>query len=218
MNLSIYCRDDIRLLEMAYKKSVHRPTSHHYVVGGKGQNSHERTLARSIVFLCTQSRGRGHEDSFSALSTFNFHKTLNDFFVLFLLFVQLSPATQGGLDEECEVEDEAKMKACIEWEAGMKELASEKVKKLAETHDEHEFKVEKIDEVITELIDMAKAAPAREFHHEDSSDMKKKIDEAEQAALAASKEFGATSKEARLAWEAYEDIAASGLFNAMGHD
>merc|ERR1712137_1092396 len=129
-----------------------------------------------------------------------------------------SPATQGGLDEECDIQDQAKIEACIEWEEGMKTLATDKIKQLAESHDEHEYKVEKINDVVDELIEMAKAAPPREFHHEDSSDMKTKIDEAEAAALAASKEFGATSKEARLAWESYEDIASSGLYNAMGHD
>ena len=208
MNLSIYCRDDIRLLEMAYKNVCCWA-----VRWGRRGTKLSCKEYRIHLHPISGTRTRGVSFQHCQLS-----QSTHDFFVLFLLFVQLSPATQGGLDEECEVEDEAKMKACIEWEAGMKELASEKVKQLAETHDEHEFKVEKIDEVITELIDMAKAAPAREFHHEDSSDMKKKIDEAEQAALAASKEFGATSKEARLAWEAYEDIAASGLFNAMGHD
>lgn len=110
------------------------------------------------------------------------------------------------------------MNACIEWEEGMKALASEKVKQIAETHNEHEYKADKIQNVIDEMVEMAKAAPAREFHHVDSEEMRAKINEAESAALAASKEFGATSKEARLAWEVYEDIAASGLYNAVGHD
>mmetsp|Transcript_1709 Transcript_1709/g.2446 ORF Transcript_1709/g.2446 Transcript_1709/m.2446 type:complete len:214 (-) Transcript_1709:243-884(-) len=132
-----------------------------------------------------------------------------------------SPATKGGLDKECEIEEDASQsEICADYEKATAELmASEKIAQLEAFHNDHENKVDNIDAIVQEMIELSKqAAAAGEFRHEDSAEMKKVIDEAEATALAATKEFGATSKEARLAWETYEDVAASGVYNAVGKD
>lgn len=107
----------------------------------------------------------------------------------------------GGADTECDVD--ASSAACMEY--------SEKMEALQKLMDEYQPKVDQLKSLATEIqaikVTASQAPPAA------SSPALK-------TALAAAKEaeakFGKGSPEATVAWAELEDVAASGLGNAMG--
>mmetsp|Transcript_15443 Transcript_15443/g.31900 ORF Transcript_15443/g.31900 Transcript_15443/m.31900 type:complete len:224 (-) Transcript_15443:750-1421(-) len=120
-----------------------------------------------------------------------------------------SVAYQGGLDTECEIEDDGAMSAaCEEYDAKMQELS--------ELMGEYEDKLERLKTVTSDLSDIKMKAAKVPAKSGDSPALRAAIKEATEAAKKASEEFGATSSEAKLAWETVEEVASSGLSNAMG--
>lgn len=113
-----------------------------------------------------------------------------------------SPATAKGLDEECSVE-EAASKACQEY--------GENLDKLTALMKENAPFIKQMTDATNELKRI-KVATAPITAGKDSPELRAAVEEAKKA----SKENGATSPEARVAWDVVEEIAAAGNAPAMG--
>lgn len=114
-----------------------------------------------------------------------------------------SVATVASLDRECEVSDEVSI-ACMDYGRFLDELYV--IRDLV--GDKEKNKKSSLAEALKMIkLEGAKAATAP------SSD---KLTAALEDAKKATEEFGITSSQARLAWETYEEIAASGNDNAIG--
>jgi hypothetical protein len=114
-----------------------------------------------------------------------------------------SAATKKVLsaDEECQV-DEASA-ACLEY--------NQKMMNLQKLMEEHKPKIEQLKSLATEIravkMRAASAPPAANSPA---------VTQALQEAKSVESKFGKGSKEAILAWSELEEIASSGLSNAMG--
>ena len=121
---------------------------------------------------------------------------------LFSFFGHYSAAFKGSLDKECLVEEEIS-KDCLDY--------SDKLEELSSLLKMYQPKLDRIGSLAKEIqavkVTSFEAAPAA-----DSPEMK----EALAAAKKATEEFGADSPEARVAWTELEEIASTGLGNAMG--
>lgn len=110
----------------------------------------------------------------------------------------------AGFDAECAViEDGTMSPSCAEYENFLTELYS-----LREQFTKKENKKFSL----VDTMKLIKIEPPKSASVVSSPELTKALE----AAKAATAEHGITSPEARLAWETYEDIAASGLDNAMG--
>mmetsp|Transcript_6062 Transcript_6062/g.7826 ORF Transcript_6062/g.7826 Transcript_6062/m.7826 type:complete len:218 (-) Transcript_6062:178-831(-) len=121
-----------------------------------------------------------------------------------------SPATMGGMDQECELDDEGSITAaCSEYDTKMAELSA--------LMNEYETKLTKMKTLTQDLSSIkGKVNSASKPTGNDSPETQTAMTKAISEAKKASEEFGPTSSEAKLAWETVEDIASSGLGNAMG--
>jgi len=118
-----------------------------------------------------------------------------------------SAATKGALDSECEIEEDASISdACADYDDKMQELSS--------LVAEYGPKLDKLKALTQDLSGMKLSGT--KIKEGDSPALKAAIAEATAAAEAATAEFGASSPEAMLAWETVEEVASSGLGNAMG--
>jgi len=117
-------------------------------------------------------------------------------------FLSISAAFQGSLDTEC-LTDEEFSSACKDYSTKLGDLE----KLLAENGPKMEMMKSLAQEMSAIKLVVAESKPAS-----DSPQVR--------AALANAKEvsakFGAASPEAAVAWEELEEIASSGLSNAMG--
>lgn len=112
-----------------------------------------------------------------------------------------SAATKGSLDVECQISD---AKACEEY--------AKKVDGLAGIVEEIKPNIESMRSLLASQLEDIKlmdyvAAPAK-----DSPELREALAEAK----AISDEKGASSKEAAVAWDIVEEIAAAGTGNSMG--
>lgn len=121
-----------------------------------------------------------------------------------LIILYNSAATAGSLsDEECSTE-EAASKACQEY--------SENLDKLTELMEKNKPFIEQMKGVAGELNRIKLGAPAPSASGKDSPELRAALQEAKEA----SEKHGATSPEARVAWDTVEEIAAAGTAPAMG--
>lgn len=113
-----------------------------------------------------------------------------------------SVATAGSLNEECLTEGEVSQ-ACMEY--------GEKLDELSQLVNQQKPQVEKMRGLATELQKI-KLAVAPSQPASDSPELRAALKEAQEA----SKKYGPTSPEAKSAWEDVEEIASSGVNNALG--
>ena len=114
---------------------------------------------------------------------------------------------KGTLEDECDITQEQISAACLDYESKMGELKS-----LVGNFEMSKF--EQMKALTNELaaIKMTVAsAPKAE-----SPELKKAIQEAVAEAKKISEEKGADSSEAKVAWAEVEEVASSGLQNAVG--
>mmetsp|Transcript_45132 Transcript_45132/g.130315 ORF Transcript_45132/g.130315 Transcript_45132/m.130315 type:complete len:216 (-) Transcript_45132:124-771(-) len=115
-----------------------------------------------------------------------------------------SEATKGSSMDECDVE--APTQECKDYGQFLDELKN--IQDMMAQKDEEKKKLKFVD--VLKNVKLTSAKPSKARHSPE-------LEAALEAAKKATAEFGATSKEARLAWEDYEEIASSGrLDNAMG--
>jgi hypothetical protein len=118
-----------------------------------------------------------------------------------------SGSPMGGMDKECDVEDVDD--ACKEYDS--------KVAQLQELMEQYNDKLTKMKTLTKDLsnlkltVSSAKAEPKKE-----NPALRAAMAEAISAAKSATSQHGADSTEAKLAWETVEEVASSGLANAMG--
>jgi len=117
-----------------------------------------------------------------------------------------SVATLPSMDEECSVEEQEAIDAkCEEYGRFLDELNS--IRSSMSVLDDKNNKlsmVETLKNIKLKEPEASKVISSPE------------LTEALEDARTATSKFGATSPEAALAWEAYEEIASSGLQNSMG--
>jgi hypothetical protein len=117
-----------------------------------------------------------------------------------------SAATKGSLEDECELDEEGRSAACEDYEAKKLELA-----KLVKAQDYTE-KMNVLKKLAEEMKNIKITVDAPKASKETSA----QVTAAVAAARKAAEKHGADSGEAKVAWEAVEEIASSGLQNAMG--
>jgi len=145
---------------------------------------------------------RGDHGGSRLLHSYRPQRLSHDVTLILPLASFYSAAFAPTLDEEC-LTDEELSQACIDY--------GEKLKTLYSMIEEQVPKMEAVKSLATDLkaikLNVAKSAPGP-----DSPEMR----EALKAAKAAEAEFGKGSPEAAVAWDNLEEIASSGLKNAMG--
>jgi hypothetical protein len=109
----------------------------------------------------------------------------------------------GSLVEECDVD--AASAECQDYGRFLDELVN--IQKMMATQAEDKKKMGLVDVLKNVKLTKPEAAKATSSPE---------LDNALAEAKKATAEHGITSSEARLAWETYEEIASSGLDNAMG--
>ena len=105
--------------------------------------------------------------------------------------------------EECEVD--AASAECQDYGRFLDELYN--IQKMMTAQAEDKQKLKLVDVLKNVKLNKPEAAKASSSP---------KLTEALEEAKKATADFGIASKEARLAWETYEEVASSGLENAMG--
>lgn len=115
-----------------------------------------------------------------------------------------SAAMAPSLDEECLTDDPSP--ACLEY--------GEKLDQLAELIKKQKPFVEQMKGLASEMKQMklAEASTTKKTAAKDSPELRAAVKEAKETA----EKYGATSPEARVAWDNVEEIAAAGNANAMG--
>ena len=118
-----------------------------------------------------------------------------------------SAATVGTLADECDITDEEMTAKCMEYDAKMEELKS----------IVGDFQMSKFDQMkaLTSELSAIKMTVAS-APKADSPELKAAVKKAMAEAKAISDEKGADSPEAKVAWTEVEEIASSGLQNAVG--
>lgn len=118
-----------------------------------------------------------------------------------------SAATKGTLEDECEITDEEISAACADYDSKMAELKS-----IVGNFEMSKF--EQMKALTSELsaIKMTVASAPKSDSPELKAAVKKAMAEAKKIAA----EKGADSPEAMVAWTEVEEIASSGLQNAVG--
>lgn len=147
---------------------------------------------------------------FSPTSRFSIHSYLpSSFLVTFYIrqHKKHSAATLGTLDQECDISDEEMSAKCEEYATKMEELKSI-------VGDFSMSKFEQMKALTSELSNIkitVESAPKK-----DTPEVRAAVQEALDAAKQATEEFGADSPEANVAWAEVEEVASTGLGNAMG--
>jgi hypothetical protein len=119
------------------------------------------------------------------------------------LFIDYSPATQGSLADECDIDEDKVSAACLEYGSKIEEL-----NKLLADQVPHLNNVKTLADDLQKIkLIVTKNQPAP-----DSPQVRAALEHAK----AMSAEHGTTSPEAKVAWDSLEEIASSGLSNAMG--
>lgn len=114
-----------------------------------------------------------------------------------------SPATQGSLADECDIDEDKVSAACLEYGSKIEEL-----NKLLADQVPHLNNVKTLADDLQKIkLIVTKNQPAP-----DSPQVRAALEHAK----AMSAEHGTTSPEAKVAWDSLEEIASSGLSNAMG--
>lgn len=117
-----------------------------------------------------------------------------------------SPASKGSYETECDVNfGSAPAKECMEYAIFLDELYN--LRDALSDKVEHRQKAGLLDALKVVKLQDRKGVPAKSSVE---------LTAALKAAKAATSEHGIQSAEARLAWETYEEIASSGLDNAIG--
>lgn len=114
----------------------------------------------------------------------------------------LSEATHGNLDQECSVEDTSD--ACLEYGRFLTELYT--------LRDSIDDKGPNKKASLADALKMIKLEQPESAKAPTSPELTAALE----AAKKATEQHGASSTEARLAWETYEEIASSGIDNAIG--
>jgi len=124
---------------------------------------------------------------------------------LFTPTIHHSEATKGSLNDECEVENVSQ--ECLDYGAFLDELTTlrDAMTPIGSKHDPMS---------LADTLGMIKLSAAESSKASGGAELAKALE----AAKAATAEHGITSTEAKLAWETYEEIAASGTDNAVGVD
>lgn len=112
-----------------------------------------------------------------------------------------SVATKGSLDYECATDDE---QACKEYE--------QRLKGLSELLRVNQPKLESMRSLLVSEIEQIKMVDPKSASGKDSPQLRKALADAKKI----SEEKGATSKEAAIAWDIVEEIAAAGTGSATG--
>ena len=114
-----------------------------------------------------------------------------------------SAALGGSLDEECEISDEAVSQACIDY--GMK---LDQLNELIQSNQQYVQNVKTLASDLKAIkLTVAKAKPAARSPA---------VTAALEYAKSTEMEFGKNSPEAKVAWSELEEVASSGLGNALG--
>ena len=118
-----------------------------------------------------------------------------------------SAAMKGTLEDECDITEEAITAACTEYESKMEELKS-----LVGN-----FEMSKFDQMKALTSELAAIKVSVDKSPKvDSPELKAAVQQAMAEAKAIAEEKGADSPEAKVAWAEVEEVASSGLQNAMG--
>jgi hypothetical protein len=110
----------------------------------------------------------------------------------------------GSLSEECVLTDGEVSAACKDY--------NEKMEQLAEMVGDQVKQVSVLKNFASEMKAIKISVASSGTGNADSPEMRAAIEEAKKV----SADKGATSSEAKLAWETVEEIASSGLSNSMG--
>lgn len=118
-----------------------------------------------------------------------------------------SAATKGSLEDECDISDEELSAKCMDYESKMAELKS----------IVGNFEMSKFDQMkaLTNELSNIKVT-VQSASQKDSPELKAAVAKAMAEAKKISDEKGADSPEAKVAWTEVEEIASSGLQNAVG--
>ena len=111
------------------------------------------------------------------------------------------------MDNECELDEDMISKACLEY--------NDKLEELQAIIAQSSQAVSKVKNIAQELKDI-KMTVAQASTTVESPEMKAAIKAAYDSALQTEQKFGKNSPEARVAWTDLEEVASSGLSNAMG--
>jgi len=126
-----------------------------------------------------------------------------------------SEVTKRGLDEECVLDENGASAACMEYEEKMQEL----FRIMNDYEDWRDvLKHDKLEDFksLTQELNQLKME-VNSANDPDSPALHALIAEAVQDAKLETEQHGPTSSEAKLAWETVEELASSGLENAMGN-
>ncbi len=131
-----------------------------------------------------------------------------------LLQHDISVAFQKTAAEECSTEEASP--ACMEYEERLMELT-----RLLEEQTPRVAAIRNVAEGIRKIrmadpSSMSTALASGADPASDTAAYKSSLEDMRVKAEAASKKFGATSAEARVAWTEYEEVASSGAQTAMG--
>ena len=112
-----------------------------------------------------------------------------------------SIATKGSLDYECATDDE---QACKEYE--------QRLQGLSDLLRENQPKLESMRSLLVSELEQIKMIDPKSASGKDSPQLRKALADAKKI----SEEKGASSKEAAVAWDIVEEIAAAGTGSATG--
>jgi CP12 domain len=118
-----------------------------------------------------------------------------------------SVATGGSLDTECLLEDEISS-GCMEYGRNLEELY--------DLLQENGPKIDRMKVLASQLKDIKLSVASAVASQQQIRPSSPELERALQEARAAEAHHGRGSPESRVAWEAVEEVAASGLDNAMG--
>lgn len=113
----------------------------------------------------------------------------------------------GTLDQECDITDEEMSAKCEEYSNKMDELRS-----IVGNFEMSKFdQMKALTQELSNIKITVESAPKKV-----SPELKAAVQAATKAAKEATEKFGADSAEAKVAWAEVEEVASSGLQNAMG--
>lgn len=111
---------------------------------------------------------------------------------------------KGSLDEECDISAEELSSQCLDYGRFLDELFIFR-DAIGETADNKK-------KSLADVLKNVKLTAPESAHATSSPELSKALEEAKLA----TEQHGISSSQAKLAWETYEDIAASGTQNAVG--
>ena len=120
---------------------------------------------------------------------------------LCIFLISLSVATRGSLDVECATDDE---QACKEYEQALKGLSTRLI--------ENQPRFESMRTLLVNELEQIKMIDPKSSAGVDSPQLRKALADAKKI----SDQKGASSKEAAVAWDIVEEIAAAGTASSTG--